>query len=175
MPLVREIEYQGYVFRSKAEAKWAFFLDALEIEYFYEPDTFTLTTAAGKGVNYLPDFLLSEQNVFVEVKLEPKPKPEECWKCWALAVETGMDVLLLFEPIGKIDYNGFRYKGGTGEVEPLQRLTTCPFCNTFGFTKLGLVGDLPCECSNRCADLANDRASRIKTAIDKTRKERFGA
>jgi len=173
--VVREIEYQGFVFRSKIEAQWAFFMTQLDIPWFYEPDTVALTTAAGKTVHYLPDFFLPDQDAFLEVKLEPKPKLEECWKCYKLAVELEQDVLLVYEPIGKIDYNAYRYKAGTGEVECLYKLTTCPFCNEFAFTHRGRCGEMKCKCSDKCAELSNDRATVIKAAIDKTRKERFGS
>lgn len=43
--------YAGCEFRSRLEARWAVFFDALGIEWEYEPEGFE--TAAG---NYLPDF-----------------------------------------------------------------------------------------------------------------------
>lgn len=61
-----ETEYNGYRFRSRLEARWAVFFDALGIQYEYEPEGFDL----GDGVWYLPDFYLPEINggVYVEVK-----------------------------------------------------------------------------------------------------------
>lgn len=47
-----ETEYNGYRFRSRLEARWAVFLDALGIRYEYEPEGFSLPS----GKHYLPDF-----------------------------------------------------------------------------------------------------------------------
>lgn len=44
--------YNGYHFRSRLEARWAVFLDALGVRYEYEPEGFDL----GDGLYYLPDF-----------------------------------------------------------------------------------------------------------------------
>lgn len=46
-----ETEYNGYRFRSRLEARWAVFFDALGVKYEYEPDGYE--TEYGK---YLPDF-----------------------------------------------------------------------------------------------------------------------
>ena len=70
-----ETVYNGYRFRSRLEARWAVFFDALEIKYEYEPEGFNL----GNGVYYLPDFLLHNiitryaqkdepRDIYVEVK-----------------------------------------------------------------------------------------------------------
>lgn len=47
-----ETIYNGYRFRSRLEARWAVFFDALGVEYEYEPEGFDL----GDGMYYLPDF-----------------------------------------------------------------------------------------------------------------------
>lgn len=47
-----ETEYNGYRFRSRLEARWAVFFDALGVKYEYEPDGFVLPS----GRKYLPDF-----------------------------------------------------------------------------------------------------------------------
>jgi len=47
-----ETEYNGYRFRSRLEARWAVFLDALGVKYEYEPEGFELPS----GKKYLPDF-----------------------------------------------------------------------------------------------------------------------
>ena len=54
MPGIKPIEtiYNGYKFRSRLEARWAVFFDALGVEYEYEPEGFDLPS----GRRYLPDF-----------------------------------------------------------------------------------------------------------------------
>ena len=65
---VRPIEttYRGYLFRSRLEARWAVFFDALGIEWEYEPEGFVLPD----GERYLPDFFLPtfDGGMYVEVK-----------------------------------------------------------------------------------------------------------
>ena len=48
----KKTKYRGLVFRSKLEAKWAVFFDALSIPWKYEPEWFRLPD----GRRYLPDF-----------------------------------------------------------------------------------------------------------------------
>ena len=59
-----ETYYKGYRFRSRLEARWAVFFDALGIEYRYELEGFKLPD----GKYYLPDFYLPEFNIYVEIK-----------------------------------------------------------------------------------------------------------
>lgn len=58
-----ETVYKGYKFRSRLEARWAVFFDALGIEYQYEPEGFEFN-----GIRYLPDFFLPKTNIFIEIK-----------------------------------------------------------------------------------------------------------
>jgi len=58
-----ETRYKSYRFRSRLEARWAVFFDALGLTWDYEPEGFE--TDAGW---YLPDFFLKELNAWVEVK-----------------------------------------------------------------------------------------------------------
>ena len=62
------IQYGGYRFRSRLEAKWATFLDYLMVEYDYEPKRFHLNETE----SYLPDFWLKEQDLFLEIKPNKK-------------------------------------------------------------------------------------------------------
>lgn len=59
-----ETEYNGYRFRSRLEARWAVFFDAMHIEYDYEPEGFV----GFDDVKCLPDFYLPAENLYVEVK-----------------------------------------------------------------------------------------------------------
>jgi hypothetical protein len=59
-----ETIYNGYRFRSRLEARWAVFFDALGIRYEYEPEGFVLEN----GKSYLPDFFLPELKTYVEIK-----------------------------------------------------------------------------------------------------------
>ena len=59
-----DTEYKGYRFRSRLEARWAVFFDALHIKYEYEPEGFRV----GEAKAYLPDFFLPELSTYVEIK-----------------------------------------------------------------------------------------------------------
>lgn len=80
-----ETQYKGYRFRSRLEARWAVFFDALGIEYQYEPEGFEDVVWDGwssewvdgkliehqeepKIVRYLPDFFLPRTGTWCEVK-----------------------------------------------------------------------------------------------------------
>ena len=59
-----ETMYKGYRFRSKLEAKWAVFFDALGIEWEYEPQGFEMSDET----RYLPDFRV--MGTWCEVKFQ---------------------------------------------------------------------------------------------------------
>lgn len=58
-----ETQYAGCRFRSRLEARWGVFFDALGIEWQYEPQGYVID-----GRPYLPDFWLPGQRTWVEVK-----------------------------------------------------------------------------------------------------------
>src|SRR6266498_2703547 len=60
-----ETHYKGYRFRSRLEARWAVFLDALGLHWEYEKEGFDL-----KGFRYLPDFWLPDLRLWLEIKPE---------------------------------------------------------------------------------------------------------
>jgi hypothetical protein len=58
--------YKGYLFRSRLEARWAVFFDALNLKWEYEVEGFDLD-----GVWYLPDFEVARSDgstLWVEIK-----------------------------------------------------------------------------------------------------------
>jgi len=58
-----ETEYKGYLFRSRLEARWAVFFDAIGVEWRYETEGYEV----GEH-RYLPDFWLPASRAWVEVK-----------------------------------------------------------------------------------------------------------
>lgn len=56
--------YAGCKFRSRLEARWAVFFDALGLNWEHEPEGFFLPS----GERYLPDFWLHSLGVYAEVK-----------------------------------------------------------------------------------------------------------
>lgn len=64
-----ETEYKGYKFRSRLEARWAVFFEALGFDWEYEPEGFELSN----GQWYLPDFRVKSIHGFT-TWYEIKPK-----------------------------------------------------------------------------------------------------
>ena len=88
-----ETRYKGHRFRSRLEARWAVYFDALGIRYEYEPEGFDL----GQLGYYLPDFWLPQVTMWAEVKPREFSKVEK-EKARVLAEGTGYPVLLLDGP-----------------------------------------------------------------------------
>ena len=64
-----ETYYNGYRFRSRLEARWAVFFDAMGIRYEYEHEGFERhLNHIEPPVRYLPDFWFPEYELFGEVK-----------------------------------------------------------------------------------------------------------
>lgn len=76
-----ETKYNGYRFRSRLEARWAVFFDALGIAWEYEVEGFNL----GSDGWYLPDFWLPEFNAFVEIKPTFEAMSEDAKKYYSLS------------------------------------------------------------------------------------------
>lgn len=78
----------GYRFRSRLEARYAVFFDALNVSYEYEKEGYNLDSAGW----YLPDFWLPNARVWYEIKPEDFTPAEEA-KCRALYQVTGYPVM----------------------------------------------------------------------------------
>lgn len=70
-PRAIETVYKGYKFRSRLEARWAVFFEALGLDWTYEPEGFDLG-----GVWYLPDFKVKTPQG-ADIWYEVKPKDVE--------------------------------------------------------------------------------------------------
>lgn len=65
-------DYHDVSFRSRLEARWAFFFDTLNIRWQYEPVMAVMGTIVTETYvtndNYIPDFYLNDYDVWMEVK-----------------------------------------------------------------------------------------------------------
>lgn len=86
-----ETRYKGYRFRSRLEARWAVFFDALGWEWEYEKEGFDL----GEHGWYLPDFYLKGFAAWVEIKPQSDPDIAVVNKCLALSRPMGNPVMLI--------------------------------------------------------------------------------
>lgn len=85
--------YNGVQFRSRTEARWAVFFDALGVRWEYEHEGYQLPSGW-----YLPDFWLPEVNggIFVEIKPEREPTEREVIVAKELAYATKKEVAMMF-------------------------------------------------------------------------------
>lgn len=83
--------WRGVVFRSRTEARWAVFFDAIRLRWEYEPEGFMLDD----GTWYLPDFWIPEMLSWVEVKPRGLITAEEREKIRLLVLGSGYPCLLL--------------------------------------------------------------------------------
>lgn len=95
--------WNGQVYRSRTEARWAVFFDALAIHVSYEPQSFDLST----GARYLPDFYLTHFSAWFEVKpANDAIVTEECVKARTLANDQAdRKVWLAMGPPGPDQFN----------------------------------------------------------------------
>ena len=113
-----ETQYKGYRFRSRLEARWAVFFDALDIPWEYEPEGFEL----GNGIRYLPDFWLPAQECWVEIK--PRGQLYYHRQSDLLAEQTKQKVLYISGNPWAKPYSDFRES-----IEDGFRLEGNPSCN----------------------------------------------
>lgn len=132
-------EYKGYRFRSRLEARWAVFFDAMGVKWEYEPEGFKLSN----GMYYLPDFYLPDQKLWIEVKGVTSTVDED--KVTAFFREEGENVSHEIVMVGEIPpktddvvqwaYDTFKgrdyYMYGFVDFPYLP--CVCPTCGKFGF------------------------------------------
>lgn len=113
-----ETKFGGIIYRSRLEARWAVFFAELRIPFLYEPEGYSFN-----GVGYLPDFFLTDQDCFIEIK-PATPNKEESEKAGNLALFTGKRVFIFFgspqPPISGETESAFKYErfeiNGTREL-----------------------------------------------------------
>ena len=88
---ILDTHYRGYRFRSRLEARWAVFLDALLWAWVYEPEGYALASGW-----YLPDFWVVPSGhapIYLEIKWA-RAEPGELDRCRDLCIATGRTVLI---------------------------------------------------------------------------------
>lgn len=118
-PRAIETRYSGCRFRSRLEARWAVYLNAIRAKWVYEPEGFVLAD----GAHYLPDFFVSyydsdeneahrDWGYWLEIK-RFAPTAEEQNKFSALCRETGHHGAICYGSFPKVqlDYYGYNRDG----------------------------------------------------------------
>lgn len=87
--------YAGYKFRSRLEARWAVFFDAMHLDWEYEPEGFELES----GARYLPDFRVkTPQGLDVWYEVKPRDILGDA-KFEEFAGSVGRSALLSGDPV----------------------------------------------------------------------------
>lgn len=132
-----ETEYNGYLFRSRTEARWAVFFDYIGEPYEYEKECFQLPS--GK---YLPDFFLPKKNLWVEIKGK-EPTEKEWRKCVKLFELTGFPVVCLWGTPGKQEGRAVCNTEMPAGKEGIQCLNACTLMLDYSGVRIivGIRGD----------------------------------
>jgi ribosomal protein S27E len=187
--LVKAVEtrYQGYRMRSRAEARFAVFLDALGVTWEYEIETADLGTHGW----YLPDFWLPGLKAWIEIK-GADPTFKEQQKARALAIQSRNPVYIFYGGMGvptRADGVYFRVGSGTRALAygaiPHCDWTRLPYPNySFVWVEcrtcqaVDIIGVGPalevtkpiCSCSQ---SVLTPSGPRLRTAYDVARSARF--
>lgn len=136
--------YNCIAYRSRSEARWAVFLDALGVPFEYEPEGFNL----GDHVNYLPDFWLPSLRIWLEIK-GPEPTDYETEKALRLAHATDSPVFVFWGGITAPDSEqgspkAYAFMPDLCADEGYQ-WCECPDCGLLGITFEGRSDRLACK------------------------------
>jgi hypothetical protein len=181
-----ETPYRGYRFRSRLEARWAVFFDALSVPWEYEKEGFDL----GDGVLYLPDFWLPVQGYWFEVK-GTRPSRSEIEKATRLAVESRHEVVVAIGVPTPLRWGNRREPGSATERAILEgnlyhanpygdwdgelAWGACPNCGsvTIGTWGYCAADDLTVCRTRKIDEINGGNAPRIIAACNAARSARF--
>ena len=134
-----ETEYNGYRFRSRAEARWAIAFEHLGIEYMYEPEGYQLSD----GTKYLPDFYLPESKTYFEVKGVMTGK--DMHKITQLQKDLGVNIAIGYPDLTfQASDNWAENYYQINECKEESWLMKCRECGKYFFT--GDLGTWMCQC-----------------------------
>jgi hypothetical protein len=167
--------YNGIVFRSQLEARWAVFFDSLGIEYDYEPHSYEVGTG-GRYVQYKPDFFLPGLSKYIEIK-RSKPTDLEHLKCAGWTRDIG-DIYTLFNlnPPTDGNENGWKYDhdGISNRAVSIAEDQCWGECSKCGKVDIEDYGDIT-SCGCFSDDYYNEKYedSDVLTTPDQTHTERL--
>lgn len=179
--MIKPIEtvYKGYRLRSRLEARWAVFYDALKIEWQYEPEGFDL----GEAGWYLPDFYLPQLRCWIEIKPEmPKYNPHDSAviKADAFSKLINAPLFLFFgnipypdpskAPESDRDSSHLFFAGGWDSYYWWCR---CNNCGQLGIEFEGRSARLSCNCYGDSDKERNYDAPELVKAYEAARQARF--
>lgn len=153
--------FKGIDYRSKLEAKWAAFFDALDVRVEYEPQGFMFHDPVGQSISYRPDFYFPEFEAWGEVK-PVAPTRAESAKAEMLSKNTHQAVYIFIGPpqndVGQV----WIYDPEFQDDEVL--FAHCDTCHQGGFA---YYGNLHCQCESIAGGI---HSPRVKRAIESARR-----
>jgi len=179
-----ETYYRGHRFRSRIEARWAVFYDALDIEFQYEPEGFALPSGW-----YLPDFFIPHIKSWIEIKREkPDDKEHLGDRLGELAEATGQQVFVFVGDIYQHYHEALTFEGDGASVyipggwDNFRFWCECPKCHALGIQYSG-ASNRNCDCAPSWGDQGHDLdwpdgcrsaySPRLVRAYERAMQERF--
>ena len=151
--------WNGVLYRSRTEARWACFFDSLGLRYEYEPEGFGLPSCA-----YLPDFFLPQVGMWGEVK-PIYTLPDEERKCRELTELTGKHCLYL---LGAPTFTAYY-----GSALDCGEITTCSYSLDIHMHDKAFLENRLFACPPY-AGVRAEFSPQYRAAVDACRNERFG-
>jgi len=179
-----QTKWNGILFRSRTEARWARFFDELQIPYEYEKEGYALSSGW-----YLPDFWLPEQDCWFEVK-GSNPTEKEQQLMWQLCRGTGKLGFIhagpppILEGNYRVDRWAVMYEARLDEEGNWKNgmdhpfyWCECRYCGALGLQFEGRSARIVCCKAN--SDSLEDKAyshdsRKLIAAYSAARSERFG-
>lgn len=137
-----ETVYNEYRFRSRLEARWAVFFDALDVEYEYEPEGYQLPSGG-----YLPDFWLPQLQCWIEIKAET-PNSRELKLAAELSGETKHWVDIVYGQPG--NQHVLAYRHYNIQTPHVCVMGLCNTCGLLAFGQINHESDSPCHVYGHC-------------------------
>lgn len=178
---VIETTYHGVTYRSRLEARWAVFFDALHLHHEYEAEAFT-----DGNRSYLPDFHVPSLKTFFECKPE-YPGLEEVERARIAGEATEHRVIIVCGPPTAPERHHFEYPGLASydylEINGPHYLAhpgwdnyyawcECPDCGVVGIEYEARAGRL-CGCYPGNDKVRTPLGPRLQEAYAAARKKRF--
>jgi hypothetical protein len=161
---VLQTKYNGVLYRSRTEARWAVFFDVAGIRVEYEPEGYRL-----ESVDYLPDFYAPDLNVFFEVK-GTRPTDQEVIKAVELVRAAGIELYFLVGQTADGDYLLSAF-----DQANFGRLAPCRDCASIGKREIWAAfvshwSPIKSIDNPRC----DGKLGSFGAAVEAARNERFG-
>ena len=141
-----ETWFEGELFRSGLEARWALFYQEMALIWTHKPDPVDF-----ESESFQPDFFL-RQGLWTIVK-GTFPTGEEKDKARSLAERSGYPVYFVYGEIPHPDPNDEAWYTASalaffsdGTMDEAYWWCACPICHSAGIQFEGRAANLPCEC-----------------------------